>query len=211
VSPSLCPTTSTRAMCSAKAGRCPTSGSAYPLRTSSGQTFASLHCSPPPAAVRWLSCEPLLGPVNLHNRYDLNYWLPDFGPEYEDVPGEPVCQAHGISRCRQGCRFVDWVVAGGESGVRGARPMAPHWARPPPRPVRRGRRPVPLQAVGRVRAHRRPRHRLLRNPQPAAAPRRRPRRRRWATASNIARVGKKTAGRELDGRTWDEYPVALGV
>jgi protein gp37 len=26
----------------------------------------------------------------------------------------------------------------------------------------------------------------------------------WAT--RIERVGKKEAGRELDGRTWDEYP-----
>ena len=55
-----------------------------------------------PAAVRFLSCEPLLGPV------DLNPWLqcPDCG------------QNHGLR----------WVIVGGESG-RGARPMHPDWAR----------------------------------------------------------------------------------
>ena len=53
-----------------------------------------------PAAVRWLSCEPLLGPV--------------------DITGY-LCSAGGSE-------FVDWVVVGGESGPR-ARPMHPAWAR----------------------------------------------------------------------------------
>jgi len=53
-----------------------------------------------PAAVRFLSCEPLLGPINLnlralHHRHDVG---------------------------------IDWVIVGGESG-RGARPMNPEWAR----------------------------------------------------------------------------------
>lgn len=58
-----------------------------------------------PAAVRWLSCEPLLGPV------DLRAWLSD----------DPVHFFH-----RQ--EDIDWVVVGGESGP-GARPMHPEWAR----------------------------------------------------------------------------------
>ncbi len=53
------------------------------------------------AQVRWLSCEPLLGPLDLR-RY-LETW-----------PDEP-------SR-------VDWVIVGGESGPR-PRPMAADWAR----------------------------------------------------------------------------------
>ena len=44
---------------------------------------------------------------------------------------------------------LDWIVAGGESGP-GARPMHPDWARCDPRPMRRRRRAVPLQAMGRV-------------------------------------------------------------
>ena len=51
-----------------------------------------------PAAVRFLSCEPLLGPV------DLSRWL--------------RAAPHGI----------DWVIVGGESGLK-ARPMHPDWTR----------------------------------------------------------------------------------
>lgn len=57
-----------------------------------------------PARVRFLSCEPLLGPVNI------SQWL-KFG---EFTPYGP--------------RPLHWVIAGGESG-HGARPMHPEWAR----------------------------------------------------------------------------------
>jgi protein gp37 len=82
------------------------------------------------AAVRFLSCEPLLGPVDIWGQGGDRvgagvYALPD-PPEYDG--GEPVCQDHGVERCRQGCRFVDWVIVGGESGP-GARPMEADWAR----------------------------------------------------------------------------------
>jgi protein gp37 len=49
-----------------------------------------------PAAIRWLSCEPLVGPVDVRQHL---------------TPGG-----------------VDWIVVGGESG-RGARRMAPSWAK----------------------------------------------------------------------------------
>lgn len=64
-----------------------------------------------PAAVRWLSCEPLLGSINLlalprpfefhQSPYGWDQWL---------------------------AQRLHWVVAGGESGP-GARPMHPDWAR----------------------------------------------------------------------------------
>lgn len=50
------------------------------------------------ASVRFLSCEPLLGPINL--------------------------QPYILGEGRSG---IDWVIAGGESGP-GARPMHPEWA-----------------------------------------------------------------------------------
>jgi len=53
-----------------------------------------------PAAVHFVSCEPLLGPL------DLAPWLVQ----------------------TQSRRNIDWVIAGGESGHR-ARPMNPDWAR----------------------------------------------------------------------------------
>lgn len=62
-----------------------------------------------PAAVRFLSCEPLLGPVNLN---PLGYCWCGSG---EDAW---LCCA----------RRPDWVIVGGESGA-GARPMHPEWAR----------------------------------------------------------------------------------
>lgn len=55
-----------------------------------------------PAAVRFLSCEPLLGPVNL------DAWLAG-GGVFWDAP-------------------IQWVIVGGESGSR-ARPMDVAWAR----------------------------------------------------------------------------------
>lgn len=60
-----------------------------------------------PAAVRWISAEPLLGDV------DLSRWL-QFAGYDTDL---------GISN-----PGLDWIVAGGESGP-GARPMHPDWAR----------------------------------------------------------------------------------
>ena len=50
-----------------------------------------------PAAVRFLSCEPLLGPL------DLRHWFK-----------------------RNGFYHVDWIIAGGESGS-ASRPMHPNW------------------------------------------------------------------------------------
>jgi protein gp37 len=60
-----------------------------------------------PAAIRWVSAEPLIGPLKLRETLG-NDWL-----------------ASGKSGERRG---LDWVVAGGESG-NGARPMHPDWVR----------------------------------------------------------------------------------
>jgi protein gp37 len=52
-----------------------------------------------PAVVRFLSCEPLLGPLNLRG------WFR-----------------------KEGFHSIDWIIAGGESGG-GSRPMHPDWVR----------------------------------------------------------------------------------
>lgn len=62
-----------------------------------------------PAAVRWLSCEPLLGPVDLSRVFASS---DEDGVYLNDAP----------------ILGLDWIVAGGESGP-GARPMHPDWAR----------------------------------------------------------------------------------
>ena len=68
-----------------------------------------------PAAVRFLSMEPLLGPVTLCDCY-----LHGFSPATYEGPQEH-CRIHGR-------RPIDWVIVGGESGAH-ARPMDPEWVR----------------------------------------------------------------------------------
>ena len=72
-----------------------------------------------PAVVRWLSCEPLLGPVNLPVCRCLGVGSIAHGRNWPDT----VCDQCGGSGSQ-----IDWVVVGGESGPN-ARPMHPDWAR----------------------------------------------------------------------------------
>lgn len=79
-----------------------------------------------PAAVRFLSCEPLLGPVDLRNVGNGHDALTSTCcPWAEDYPiAEDPCPP-----CRDGMGVsVDWVIAGGESGA-GARPSYLTWFR----------------------------------------------------------------------------------
>lgn len=163
--------------------------------------FRANHLRRTPAAVRFLSLEPLLGP------------LPDL-----DLTG------------------IDWVIVGGESGP-GARPMHPQWVRDiRDRCVAAGipfhfkqhgeYYPAAIRddedfAGGRVYdepggGRSAPVFRL-RSPGPFRAGSyrlMRPGERRingdtLLDVDTIAlRVGKKAAGRELDGRTWDQFPEA---
>lgn len=135
------------------------------------------------AAVRWLSCEPLLGPIDLYET--------TVGP-LQRFPDEPNGETGRI----------DWVVVGGESGPR-ARPMQPAWAQSLRDQCTKAGVPFFFKQWGEwvhvdqmsddvyrdVDAV----HNLGQPSQPL-----------W-------RVGKKRAGRVLDDRTWDEYPGAADV
>lgn len=80
-----------------------------------------------PAAVRWLSMEPLLGPVDLvHIRCDETY-SPDSDPhnDLNALTGNVTNLAVSYSERRE---RLDWIVVGGESGPK-SRPMHPDWAR----------------------------------------------------------------------------------
>lgn len=74
-----------------------------------------------PARVRFLSCEPLLGPVDLDITkafYRQNLWKHDQVFYAEVAHCFPNCEVPGL----------DWVICGGESGPK-ARPMHPDWVR----------------------------------------------------------------------------------
>ena len=64
-----------------------------------------------PAAVRFLSCEPLLGPLDL-SAY--------FGGKYVGLPGDVVHNNYNFG--------VDWAIVGGESGPK-SRPCDVEWVR----------------------------------------------------------------------------------
>jgi hypothetical protein len=96
-----------------------------------------------PAAVRFVSAEPLLGAIDFerimfkrshyqsgaHHYVDVlrgGFWSPQ-GPGYRpSQSGEPKSHFTNHSDIKD-C-LVDWIIVGGESGHR-ARPMHPDWAR----------------------------------------------------------------------------------
>lgn len=147
-----------------------------------------------PARIRFLSCEPLLEQV------DLSRWLLCNSASEDGAPSP-----------RQG---VDWVICGGESG-RGARPMHPDWVRSLRDQCELAVVPFFLKQWGEwAPFYDRDRD----DPDWRNVPeevRGRVIRMNLAGGAGFhgdalvyfERVGKKAAGRELDGRTWDESPV----
>lgn len=145
-----------------------------------------------PAAVRWISAEPLIGPV------DISQWI---DPDY--FTG---CADDGI-------KGLHWVVAGGESGSN-ARPMHPDWARSLRDQCQEAGVPFLFKQHGEWLAT------SFCDDDMAMLPSKRT---VYVGHDGIfhdgssgvdffggeeetAWVGKKAAGRVLDGRTWDEYP-----
>jgi protein gp37 len=135
-----------------------------------------------PAAVRWISAEPLLGPIDLlqitHHFTALSHEV--FNSLYKKEPLN-----RGQPRPR-----LDWVVAGGESGP-GARPMHPDWARSLRDQCAAAGVAFFFKQWGSWTPYCAP----LEAEQVQLE------------GCNMRRVAKKAAGRQLDGRTHDEYPA----
>ncbi|RUU41464.1 phage Gp37/Gp68 family protein [Mesorhizobium sp. M6A.T.Ca.TU.002.02.2.1] len=75
-----------------------------------------------PAAIRFVSAEPLLGPLDFTSLCTGHYFIDALaGRKYHDAP-------EGVHNATEACAKVDWIIVGGESGA-GARPMHPAWAR----------------------------------------------------------------------------------
>lgn len=125
-----------------------------------------------PAAVRFLSCEPLLGPV------DLQPWLRHVQNACDRCTVRGPLDWHNChlwGNCSCGCHpprpaGPDWVIVGGESGPH-ARPVDPLWVRELRDVCQVARVPFFFKQWGG------------RTP--------------------------KAGGRDLDGRTWDQYPQAV--
>lgn len=146
-----------------------------------------------PAAVRFLSMEPLLGPVALHN-------LPIGGGRLNALTGETLFPDGDYDPDND---RLDLVIVGGESG-HGARGMHPDWAR--------SLRDQCVAAgvafffkqwgewfpFGEVDAQGFE-NTVSKGKDPAVW-------HEWPGGGISVRLGKKAADRHLDGRTWDQMP-----
>jgi protein gp37 len=161
-----------------------------------------------PAAVRFISAEPLLGPI--------------------DLDGIEINERENIDALRGVHRFfpddtgyfehdsiegIDWVIVGGESGP-GARPMHPDWARSlrdqcvaagTPFFMKQWGEFLPVIQTAFDHDKGETIHYVataLDTPPPA----RRSAFHDFPDGQRMIRVGKKAAGRLLDGREWNEFP-----
>lgn len=132
-----------------------------------------------PAAVRLVSLEPLLGAVDL-TKLDTDALYLDALQSYGSwpVPGSPGHSQHEPLDLPA----LDWVILGGESGPN-ARPMHPSWARTVRDQCHAAGVPFFFKQWGGWR--------------PAIG-----------GEEIMRRVGKKAAGRMLDGREHNEWPEA---
>lgn len=149
-----------------------------------------------PAAVRFLSAEPLLAAIDLTRiSQGANCWV--------DVLNAKWFSYHAIGgKLTRPSYFgkLDWVIAGGESGP-GARPMHLEWARSLRDQCIGADVPFFFKQWGEW------------SPTPVPGPAwmeraRRPENwREWPDLSWSHRKGKKAAGALLDGREWKEFPL----
>ncbi|MCA8017781.1 phage Gp37/Gp68 family protein [Burkholderia metallica] len=161
-----------------------------------------------PARARFLSMEPLLGPVDLTS------------VSFTASPGYfgDALQWHHQPHCSRNERYpaVDWVIVGGESGP-GARPMHPDWARSLRDQCADAGVPFLFKQHGEwapgsgdFGAGRFATAAVARDGRVTAGGLHAEDYPRGATGgdgwSMVHRAGKRAAGRLLDGRTHDEFP-----
>lgn len=149
-----------------------------------------------PAARRFLSIEPLLAPIDLERACDIAERQTCAGTW--DTMAEPERCAMAL---RHGSiRLLDWVIVGGESGHQ-ARPMHPAWARSLRDQCSAAGVPFFFKQWGEYAtpaAAGVPAERLVGHDRVPGT---------VIGDQLMVRVGKKAAGRLLDGRTWDEVPA----
>ncbi len=164
-----------------------------------------------PAKVRFLSMEPLLGPVDI---------VPYIGGRSIKCGCGFRRDEHGLIgathskewciRCNKRTATgptLDWLIVGGESGP-GARPMHPDWARSLRDQCADSGVAFLFKQWGEWMAGNTNGATVsLTFPIGAPTGTDNPAWHKWPDGAHSARVGKKAAGRLLDGRTWDETPA----
>ncbi len=157
-----------------------------------------------PAAVRWVSVEPMLGAVELRkinlgpNGHGLSFTLDSlnrWAHGFDEKTGR-----HKVSRNDEFPGKLDWIVCGGESGP-GARPMHPEWARSLRDQCQAAGVPYFFKQWGEWLPQK---EWLEQEDSPDTE-------RKWVRVDGrrMYRVGKKLAGRLLDGVEWSEFPKTL--
>jgi protein gp37 len=158
-----------------------------------------------PAAVRFVSAEPMLGPINLR---------PFWGLEciHEDSYIEPDTNANICKNC-ENVPNLDWIIMGGESG-HGARPIHPDWVRSIRNQCQASSVPFHFKQWGEW-AYLDWRHEIPAGGDAWVWPdgsfhvvigREMPSMIMDTHCVLMRRVGKKAAGRILDRREWLEFP-----
>jgi protein gp37 len=149
-----------------------------------------------PAAVRFVSVEPMLGPVDL-TQIDIggNVWI-------NSLTGD--CKSYhpygGMWKINESKNKLDWVICGGETGP-GARPMHPEWARSLRDQCQAAGTPFFFKQWGKYIS-------ISQMPEDTyrAWDIHHGTEVGWEHDKPVWKVGKKFAGRLLDGREHNEYP-----
>ena len=141
------------------------------------------------AAVHFLSMEPLLGPVDLTGEY-LKAKLGEY--PFKGLPAEHRTQL---------LEMLDWVIVGGESGP-GARPMSPDWARALRDQCQAAGVPFFFKQWGEWSPGYDEHGNDLGYDAIVDAVQH-----EWPEGHCSFKVGKKAAGRQLDGQTHDGFPA----
>lgn len=169
-----------------------------------------------PAAVRFVSCEPLLGAVDLTR-------IPAGSDQQPEMVWDVLGKRYGVPGLWQApmSRGVDWLITGGESGRHaGVRPSHPQWFRDlrdqavangvPFHHKQNGEfvSPTEIDTAGMddVVCNERgitmwPSGRIAAGPAGTA----------MDGSEMLWRVGRKRAGRRLDGKIWDQFPALVAA
>lgn len=142
-----------------------------------------------PAAVRFVSCEPLLGPINLSNIRDGKGRLDALRGVIVYPTGDPQYTEQGYP-----CRKLDWVICGGETGPN-ARPMHPDWVRNLRDQCRDAGIPFFFKGWGEWHEACPPDDEIWNGHPPTL---------RHEHGAYFIRLGKKNAGCILDGEVWNK-------